>query len=528
MQKPPDSKQREVIPRWRSLKNTPTEELRSAIKKSPTTMWLDNEQKLYSLRWKKNKRLEEASDLISIGITYGLTQPSEEAATFILQNDDATPALKRLAEALLNPPASSFDLSAPKQGKTQLFERIRHLKAFARDNPSNAILQIETALAYASIAQLKQATFHAELALKLAPENRFVLRSASRLFVHMLDFERARTILSVRPGEDPWIDAAHIAVSGILNKSSPHAQPIKKLQNLDLHPSQITELASAMGTLEFKHGAIPKAKKLFKMSLVNPNDNAVAQAQWAQSQIGFLFDPSVLTTELSFEARTGYAFENEEWEKALKECWEWAADEPFTLRPAIYGTYIAAEFCHDFNAAISFADFGLVSNPFDPTLHNNKAFALASLDKLDDALESIGLASQLADSSDPATRASISATRGMIEIRKKNFEEGNKLYKEAADVAIENKLSNHATSALCHWLYELSRQHPQICRSAIDTLEQLFENDRAKKNSAFKIYGVLKKKMLEIQMPTSVPIEDIVAEEIKRLNSKFEALDDDV
>jgi Flp pilus assembly protein TadD len=67
----------------------------------------------------------------------------------------------------------------------------------------------------------------------------------------------------------------------------------------------------------------------------------------------------------------------ETWDQALVATRRWFEDEPFSARPAMLGSAIAASAMDDFFEAASIARRGLVSNPDDPGLINNLAFALA-------------------------------------------------------------------------------------------------------------------------------------------------------
>jgi len=109
------------------------------------------------------------------------------------------------------------------------------------------------------------------------------LRSAACYYTVTGDPERANALLnqSARTPIDPWLAAAEIATATAAFRDSKVAKRAwNSVVHGDFHPTHVSELASAVGTLELKHGNEKRSKKLFRTSLENPNENAVAQAQW--------------------------------------------------------------------------------------------------------------------------------------------------------------------------------------------------------------------------------------------------------
>lgn len=93
------------------------------------------------------------------------------------------------------------------------------------------------------------------MALRLFPFNRFVLRCASRMFIHHGDVERGHAILKACPAvkTDPWLLSAEIAAASINEKASTlikHGQAMLELRGIGKF--HLSELASAIGTVE--HG----------------------------------------------------------------------------------------------------------------------------------------------------------------------------------------------------------------------------------------------------------------------------------
>jgi uncharacterized protein HemY len=119
-------------------------------------------------------------------------------------------------------------------------------------------------------------------ALQLAPSNRFVLRSAARFFLHSGGKERALALLSNAPTirHDPWILASEIAIADSLGKSSKHSRLAREKIGMDIAPAELTELASALGSLEAESGNHRNARRFLRQALLGANENSVAQIGW--------------------------------------------------------------------------------------------------------------------------------------------------------------------------------------------------------------------------------------------------------
>ena len=148
---------------------------------------------------------------------------------------------------------------------------------------------MSSAVFYTIIGQEEKAKRAIKNALFLAPENRFVLRSMARFFVHLgeegIAFAHDTIKRSQITKHDPWIIATEISLATLRQRSSTLAKSGLQLVESGLfHPFNISELASSLATLELKNGKIKNSKKLFINSLTSPNDNSLAQAEWASQE----------------------------------------------------------------------------------------------------------------------------------------------------------------------------------------------------------------------------------------------------
>ena len=63
----------------------------------------------------------------------------------------------------------------------------------------------------------------------------------------------------------------------------------------------LSELASSIGTVELLYGSNKKSRELFKKSLISPNDNTLAQVEWAATKDKNLdVDASGFNVEMNF------------------------------------------------------------------------------------------------------------------------------------------------------------------------------------------------------------------------------------
>src|SRR5207249_2177788 len=103
-------------------------------------------------------------------------------------------------------------------------------------------------------------------------------------------------------------------------------------------PFSLAELSSGLATVEFLDGRRKRSKDLFRKALIRPNDNALAQVEWALSRDN-LFQLSVrgFDVKRNFEALALEAFNNGRWKEAVECCESWFMDMPFAKRPLMLG-----------------------------------------------------------------------------------------------------------------------------------------------------------------------------------------------
>ncbi|THV57075.1 hypothetical protein EZV76_15770 [Flagellimonas alvinocaridis] len=230
--------------------------------------------------------------------------------------------------------------------------------------------------------------------------------------------------------------------------SNHYNKGLKFINDKGFNPYDISELSSSMATMDLYNGKFKSSRKLFAQSLKRPNDNSLAQVFWNNSISNSKKSEVIENEHYAFEARTVQEYKLEHIEESLQQNIEWINDEPFSTRPFILASYNSLTFLEDFERAENIALLGLKSNPADKFLKNNLAYSLIMQDKINEAsniLDSI----QVSDS----TFSSV-ATRGLLEFRKGNYENGRRLYKSVIEEAGKRKLGYVEALAYANYVRE--------------------------------------------------------------------------
>lgn len=435
---------RRVIPNWRSLRDT----VSNGELEYPSNEHIAFNLEEYEHDWSREHSLLYASELVSAAVANGIRHNSvaKDAAEFVLNQDGKTTESQRtVALSLLSEdndrafPKCNHEIDELLMNTGEIYAKIGYLKSIIRKYPFSPINYVEIARFYTMIGQTNQAIKMMNIALGLDSENRFISRSAARLFVHVEDLDLAHYVLrkNKQVAFDPWLMASEISVNLLRERSS---SLIKKgvalINSGDFSPFSLSELSSSLGTLEFVKGTQKRSKLFFEKSLISPNDNSLAQAEWAKAnKLSLHFDKTVCDkVNMSYEANALYAYQKDKYEDALKASIRWLNDMPYSKNPIFVGANISYTFLKDYKTAAKILKRGLEANPNEPAFMNNLAYTYALDGKLVEANEIIQKANKVSDV-DERTQICLSATRGLIAYREKRIEEGRALYMEAIKAA---------------------------------------------------------------------------------------------
>lgn len=456
---------RRIVPRWRRFEDSLSRgELDPPTPaRDPARPWRDPLARK-TADWMLHRTVAHAADLVGAALVLGRYKDAEDPAQFLLREPYGVSRwAKELAQWIVDS-GSDEELALPTQiAREMLHEQIHRLRRHVRKEPRDSVRWVDLALAYATLGLEVKAAENMNVAVHLASDNRFVLRSASRLFVHLKKPDRAHRVLlnSVRTQYDPWLLAAEIAVSSIAATSPQfvkHARTV--IADASFAPSHISELAAATGTAELEAGNTRKAKKLFRLSLEEPTENSVAQVSWACRQHRVVvYGDTMPTAPGAFEAESWRLYAKSQWREALRQCRLWQFDQPFSSRPGCHGSFIACVAMRDYRAGERFAKEGLIANKDDFTLSNNLAFSLINQDRLPEA-EGI-LRSLSSTALSDRESVVLEATGGLLDYRNRNYESGRQKYMHAiqrAETKGWNTLS--ALASAFHAIEETAARQP--------------------------------------------------------------------
>lgn len=264
-------KDRQVIPRWHTYSMARWLRMTLSVQADSDKRIKDDSYDRLVLSWESNKTLGHAADLVGNALalnSFG-DAAAVEAANIILSSEgQAGELLSELADNYIRlskkiPPPWP-DVVLPERD-AKFYRVISNLKQRTREYPHNPILWMDLAFYYSAIGQIESASDAVGIALSLNRDNRYLLRSGSRFYIHSgmpdkaLDYVRKSSLINF----DPWLVAAEIAISDSIGKTPKQMKRGRQmLEALSFPKLHLSELASAIGTIELKNGAKRKGKKL--------------------------------------------------------------------------------------------------------------------------------------------------------------------------------------------------------------------------------------------------------------------------
>ena len=449
---------RRVIPRWRSsgvsaslLESMPT---KTGPKPTVLKEGVLNDLAAKVRDWSENPRMGVAADLLNFAHLRDANDLLIEPARYLIAlGEDLPPQLSAIAAQIVGGQQQTTE-GWKDIGCQREISRLRKLLAV---NPRDAIALIDMARFYAALGQNERADRAVSTAVALQPHHRFILRSASRFFVHNGDPEQALHILnkSARTKGDPWLLASHIAIETILERSPTQIKRARTIiESYMFSPQHLSELGVALATLHVNSGQMKIGKKLFNQALVTPNDNAVAQAVWAATEFSMPINirPEWLSDRFSFEANYYALSQDGRYQEALKAAVGWFEDEPFSSRP-LRGAAFSASVLGRYTDAEDCLRQALMLDPGDIECQNNLVFALAGQNRLAEAAELLSTIRQ-AESERGSLSGHTLANIGMFFYRSGDIDLGRQYYGDAVTLLDSQKKRDSKDLASAFWVRE--------------------------------------------------------------------------
>lgn len=394
-----------------------------------------------------------AAEAVSAAMMVGKPEAALPAARFILDQGENAPALLReIATSIVRPDVELEVATAPhRQTSGEPLEcrdqaGIAKLRQLLALNPRSAALWADYARAVATCSSTKKATDKAkramQTALALAPNSRWVLRAANRFFLHIDEKEFAHQLIAKHPRTktDPWLMAAEIASAQLACKPPlMQAKALDLLRSKVVHPAHLSELFTAAGTIVLENGKHKHARRLFESALKHSTENALAQAEWANRELGdgLEVERQVERAHDAHEASCWIKYSEGQIVAALREARLWVDDEPFATRPIAMVCHLAA-LSDDFGTMLSHARAGIAREPGEVLHRNNFFYALLATGKLFECQEELLTAISFIEHRVHVGQHDLPhalANRGMLRYRLGDLEGGRHDYDQAYAIA---------------------------------------------------------------------------------------------
>lgn len=461
-------KDRSLIPNWRDFNKTVAMgELNAHV--SPEIGRNFSQIDPYIIQWENNKTIAHAGDLISNAYVIGLKHNKfvVDAANFVLRQDDAPISLKIASRKIIQPndgdDVNLLDFDSIEDYKNLLdgsffSKQIRNIKNILKSQEKNAIRWVELSRLYSMVGRYDKAEKSMLIAVGLSDNNRYVLRSATRLFCHIDNTDKAIYYLKKQSNTvlDPWLLSAEISSHRLINKTSKNIKKgLQLIQSNKFNNADFSELACALGTEEFVNGTKKDSKTLLRKSLLKPNDNTLAQVEFLSTlDISYAFDVDFSAVKNPFEAKATEAFSRHDWKEALIYAQKWLLDMPFSKRAPIFGSFVASLFTEDYDLSEKFCLLGLYSNPRDVTVLNNLIYTYAMQNKVSEATRYLRQLLSFSLNLGNNEKIVLGATIGLVKFREGDAKTGRYFYHNSIDLAKKNNLEYYALLAQIHLLNE--------------------------------------------------------------------------
>jgi tetratricopeptide (TPR) repeat protein len=484
-----DDSFRQVVPRWLDYASSCSLGLLRIVNKKMNDEFEIFPNPRIEFDWENDPNLFSAIELVAEAVILKTFESlkAKEAARFILKNaSNSSLLVLELARHFLEETNNKNDFVSPGRGEWEDRSLIKSLKKTIRTHLNNPIAWSDMALLYAVLGQGKKCRRAMQFAIALGKQNRFVLRSASRCFLHIEEPEYAIKILrdSEMCGIDPWVTSAEIALSEWMNISSSFVKVGQQLvKNSNLSPFSLSELLACLSTLEIKNGALKKGKALLRDVLIDPSENALAQVEWITKLIHTEIQTDI-PIPASYEAQARHHLRKKEFLESLNATKKWAKFQPFSSRPLISASFIASACLNDDAQAISIIESSANTHRKNSMLINNLAFCYARQNNIEQATEA--LSNLCFANLNDCEKFTIEATRGLIYFRSGEIEKGRELYRNSINSFEKIKEINSAAIGTYFWALEEKRLgSKEATERIIDAKKKI------KKSSIFELFDLV-------------------------------------
>lgn len=432
---------RRLIPKWRTIATTLESAEAGSHKSAATSKPQGDAEELQRsiANWRQERTPGFLGDVLAHSIHKELIpQILDVSLEARRRGDPMTVVQSTLIEELLATNGEALismgAAEASVQAKYPYQAGIQRLRALLSSNPNNALAWLDLAQFQAAQGKTKNAERSILSALTLAPDNRTVIRTAARFWVHANQHDLAHQLVRrhQRTSSDPWLMASEIALADLAGVPSVFLAKGKRfiVDNAKFNPAHLTELSGVIADEEFKAGQLKRAREAHRKALLEPNDNMIAQAIEHQTRFGVVLEGPQINQALarSHEAQVIKAWSDREPDLAELHGKAWHNEEPFSSRPIQFLSSLYL-FKGDYENSERWIKVGLGADSTDRGLLINLAFLHARASRSSDMTSVLRRLRNAHDDANPFAKA----TEGLFEYTQGRFETGDRLYDEAIE-----------------------------------------------------------------------------------------------
>ncbi len=517
----PKKSLRRMLPRWRVSSSIGNWQELGTLKSTPAILRDDGFHAFeVEQAFSNNPSVGVAADLLAASSMAGDSKNLNRAITFLLDNEALAPkGLITLAKSFLPKNRGEEILPVLPNDVSNAWcnPYVRDLRQRVRLHSDNPLAWSDLARHYASIGDRNKADRCMRVALKLAPNHRWILRTAARFFVHSGDPIAAHTLLAKHPltSRDPWLLAAEIATAQVAHRSPRFLrQAGNHIKSENPARPNLSELATALAMVELENGGARRARRLVDMALINPTENTLAQVTWARQHTN-LNDSNKLSAlasenEQAFEARFGILESAGNILLARTEGMRWAADEPFATRPLERLVFLEA-MLDNYSGVSDLANKICRIEPrVDTTLNINEVFSLLSSGSLNlaDHRSKLGMIrAQLSEQSEATDEYHALANLALWHYRYGDAEEGRVIYERVMQKVIKNGSKESVALAATFAAREAILAKQNVASSLLTRAHELAESSRSEVTKFYlrKLDAIIKEpeRATELLAPSS-------------------------
>lgn len=475
---------RRLIPKWRPVAATlDTTEAISTARNQPTPPKEKAEElELAIAEWRESQNVGILGEILSFSVDGTLREKVIAVGYEALDKGVAVTPVQSLLIHDLGKAHDRGDVFTPAplgpvENAYPFQEPIQRLRALLKYSPDNSLALLDYAQLQTALGKIRTAERALRTALTLSPNNRTVLRTLARFYVHTQRPDVAHQLIKrhARTPEDPWLMASEIALADAAETNSIFLGKARRflIDNKKFPDAHLTELTGNIAISELISGNLKKARESQRRALLAPNDNVIAQAIDFQRQFGVeLAGKSIIQAiDSSAEALLLKAWNEVDPIGIEQHAVAWHSQEPFSSRPIqLLSTLYVYRGSH--NAALKWIEAGLRTDPNDKGLLINLAFLYA--DQGDELRANLALR-RLRYLYGKEVEPFANATEGLLAYQFQRFSEGDSLYERAVNEF--NKRNDAALGAFCRLnqaFLAVERSHPSstdLVKNAISDVQ---------------------------------------------------------